>query len=168
MELIIGASTGGAIGAFLLVSMVTIIIIVLLWCKVTRRKRSSKEEVQTKTREEELDNSLYDVIRDVPIDTRETVSNQSLTSKLDMDMEDNAAYIKAQALSAMNPTAPTEGQLATSIATNTEVQLTDREDAASSLDEEVGVYMDMAPLRDGASSEEEAPDNYEYDYVRNL
>ncbi|WP_067957120.1 hypothetical protein [Nitrosopumilus sp. Nsub] len=169
-ELIIGASVGGGIGALVLISMVTIVIVVLLWCK-TIRKRSLKENVS----EQEVDNDLYDVIQEVHMDTREDKS-KNFTSKLDVDMEDNEAYISVRVLAATNPTSherpSTEKEsLVTNsayIATTTGVELTTREDTASNHDEEVDEYMHMAPLTIMADSEEDDCEGNEYDYVRNI
>ena len=149
---------GGAIGALLLVSMVTIVIVVLLWCTVAR-KRPKKEQ--------ELDDGLYDVIQEVHMDTQ---GNKSLTQ--DVDMEDNEAYISTGILAAMNttsherPSIEKESQLTNTYkATTTGAELTIGENTVSNDDEEVDEYMHMAPLREMASRHS---DGIEYDYVRNF
>ena len=160
MDLIIGASVGGAIGALLLVSMVTIVIVMLLWCKVAR-KRPKKEQ--------ELDDGLYDVIQEVHMDTQ---GNKSLTSKQDVDMEDNEAYISTGVLAAMNttsherPSIEKESQLTNTYkATTTGGELTIGKNTVSNDDEDVDEYMHMAPLREMTSRDS---DGIEYDYVRNF
>ena len=175
MALIIGASVGGAIGAFLLVSIVTIAIVVLVWCKVTKKRSMEKAPTDRTSEEEELDDGLYDVIQDVDMGTREEGSNKSLTSKQDIsEMVDNTAYIGAGALAATNrhdhPPMENESLMFNSayIATTNGAELTPMEDAASTQEEEVDEYIEMAPLEERASTEEDDHEGDEYDYVRNI
>ena len=89
-------------------------------------------------------------------------------------MIDNTAYISAGALATTNPheqhPMDNESLMNNSayIATTTGAEGTSREDVGSNQEEEVDEYIEMAPLKEGVSCEEDECKSDEYDYVRNF
>ena len=146
---IIGASVGGALGGVLLISMATIIIVILIGCKVASKEKS-KEQIPPPLQEE----VFYDEIRE-NVDDR---YKNNLPSE-HIIVSSNQAYGKSVSATNVVPSPKLERKDEMEDNTAYGEVSTATKDKEEAVEDESGEYVPMAPLAMQASNNNEMYDS---------